>query len=323
MVERIDLVRNDPLRWQRLDNLRDRPVLIPPAGHIAPKGVVSHRIGSGCPLALANPPGVLQVEDRLDAGRTIIAERNREGPRRSNREQMRVTKAVSANAFANRRRQTPGETTLQIALRLEPGEGALFSGQLDGGRVRRIPQPPGDRRGHGSGCLRVIFEPEHDQCIAQAAIAKFWRDKNDFVDLPTAWEDRAFLVDPTYPVPKDIRDANGVVLVRAGEAFNPLHRVPMTKTVIVFKGTDVRQVKRVADLARQIRREGRGVVLITTHVDRDKGWRSLEALETDLQGPVFILPPTLAARFQLRRVPSVIEARGERLWIREIGMGAS
>ena len=157
----------------------------------------------------------------------------------------------------------------------------------------------------------------------EAAIAKFWRDKNDFVDLPTARESHTFTVDPTYPVPKAVRDANGHELVRAGEVFNPLHRVPMTKTVIVFRGTDARQLKRVADLARQIRREGRGVVLITTHVDRDKGWRSLEALETDLQGPVFILPPTLAARFQLRRVPSVIEARGERLWIREIGMGAS
>lgn len=157
----------------------------------------------------------------------------------------------------------------------------------------------------------------------EAAIDRYWRDKSDYIELPDASADREFEVDPSIRVTEDIRDPEGNLLIYAGERFNPLELVPLSKTIIVFRGTDPRQVEKAGQLARAVREDGRGVILLTTTVDPSLGWGGLNTMETDLQGPVYLLQQNLAERFQLAHVPSTVEARGTRLLVREYGLGSN
>lgn len=154
----------------------------------------------------------------------------------------------------------------------------------------------------------------------QASIDRFWRTKTDFIDLPDAKEDQEFEVDPTVRVTDDIKDADGNVLVHAGEAFNPLDVLPLSKTIVVFRGTDPDQIAMANEVASRVRSEGRGVILLTTTVDTENGWKSVNGMETDLRGPVYLLQSNLAERFRLRHVPSTVTSRGNRLVVNEMAV---
>ena len=151
----------------------------------------------------------------------------------------------------------------------------------------------------------------------QEAIDGFWRTGHRFLDLPDAPEDAEFAVDPTVRITENITDENGRVLVAAGERYNPLDILPMTKTVVVFRGTDARHRAKAAEIAAEVRGEGRGVILLTTVVDTEAGWDSLSAMETALQGPVYLLMPNVAERFHLRHAPSTVSAQGRHLVVQE------
>jgi len=151
----------------------------------------------------------------------------------------------------------------------------------------------------------------------QVAIDDFWRNKSDFIDLPVAEENREFEIDPSVRVTQDIQDADGKVLVYAGETFNPLDYIPLTKTVVVFRGTDPAQLAYATEIAGQVRAEGRGVILLTTTVDTSQGWNSIHGMEQDLRSPVYLLQADLAQRFQLQHVPSTVNSRGNRLVVNE------
>jgi conjugal transfer pilus assembly protein TraW len=153
----------------------------------------------------------------------------------------------------------------------------------------------------------------------QAAIDGFWKSsRGTFVDLPDARESRAFIVDPTVRVTEDIEDAEGQRLVSAGETFNPLDWVRLTKTLIVFRGTDPEHVAIAAHVARAARQAGRPVTLLTTRVDVERGWSHLSQLERDLAGAVYVLPASLAERFQLAHVPATVVSQGRHLLVTEL-----
>lgn len=154
----------------------------------------------------------------------------------------------------------------------------------------------------------------------QAAIDQFWRKKAGFVHLPDADEDREFSVDPSVRITEDIRDADGKVLLHAGDILNPLDLLPLSKTVVVFNGTDRHQLEIAAGIADRVRDGGRGVILLTTTVDVERGWDSVHGMEQDLSGPVYLLQANLAERFQLRRVPSTVTSRGNRLVVTEFAV---
>lgn len=156
----------------------------------------------------------------------------------------------------------------------------------------------------------------------QEAIDGFWRSGHNFLDLPDAPEDTQFAVDPTVRITENITDENGRVLVAAGERYNPLDILPMTKTVVVFRGTDARHRAKAAEIAAEVRKEGRGVILLTTVVDTAAGWDSLSEMETAVQGPVYLLMPNVAERFHLRHAPATVSAQGRRLVVKEWALPA-
>jgi conjugal transfer pilus assembly protein TraW len=49
---------------------------------------------------------------------------------------------------------------------------------------------------------------------------------------------RIFEFDPTVPITRDLRDHQGRIFVRRGEAFNPLDRVKMTKNLLFIDGDE-------------------------------------------------------------------------------------
>jgi conjugal transfer pilus assembly protein TraW len=156
----------------------------------------------------------------------------------------------------------------------------------------------------------------------QAAIEGFWK-KRKMLDLPIATADRQFEIDPSVRVTQDILNDVGEVLVAAGTVLNPLDIVPLSKTVYVFDGTDARQIAFVAALAEKNKRAGRGVILIATKIDVNKGGEALFQLETTFSRPVYLLQDDVATRFRLERVPSVVVGKGNRLVVNEYAIKES
>lgn len=154
----------------------------------------------------------------------------------------------------------------------------------------------------------------------RAAIDRFWSRPRNFVELPDAPAAREFLVDPSVRVTEDLEDADGTVLVHAGETFNPLDWVPLSKTIIVFRGTDARHVKAAAEAARRARTDGRGVILLTTAVDTTRGWEHLNDMERELVGAVYLMPASLVERFHLTHIPATIASRGKQLLVKELAV---
>jgi conjugal transfer pilus assembly protein TraW len=112
------------------------------------------------------------------------------------------------------------------------------------------------------------------------------------------------------------------VLIAAGETFNPLAWVPLSKVIVAFRGTDPRQRAQVAQIVKDAKAHGRGVILLTSEVPGHDGWGFLSDLEQQLAGAVYVLPPQLVDRFHLRHLPSTVSAQGRRLIVTEWGVGA-
>lgn len=158
----------------------------------------------------------------------------------------------------------------------------------------------------------------------EAAMRDFWTRRQDqFVTLPDSRERQEFLVDPSVRVTEDLEDAEGSLLVAAGHTFNPLAWAPLSKTIVVFRGTDTKQVATAATLARKARAGGRGVILLTTDVHTDRGWEHLSELERTLAGAVYVLPHALVERFHLRRIPATVASRGQQLLVTEVPVGGT
>jgi conjugal transfer pilus assembly protein TraW len=161
------------------------------------------------------------------------------------------------------------------------------------------------------------------QAKKDAAVAKFWSRHHDFVQLPEARTRREFLVDPSVEATQDLLDADGDVLVRAGDRWNPLNWMVLSKTIIVFRGTDPRQVARAKAAARSAQTNGRGVILLTTDVDIARGWQHLDELEDALAGTVYVLPGSLVERFHLKAIPATIVSHDKQLLVTELPIGGA
>jgi conjugal transfer pilus assembly protein TraW len=152
----------------------------------------------------------------------------------------------------------------------------------------------------------------------QAAIDNFWKRPREFVDLPDTTTARSFLVDPRVRVTEDIEDADGNVLMHAGDTLNPLDWVPFEKTVVVFRGTDPRHVRAALAAAKEARKAGRSVILMTTDVDTTRGWQHLDELEDELRGEVYLMPQNLVEPFHLAHIPATVDVSGKQLQVKEL-----
>jgi conjugal transfer pilus assembly protein TraW len=171
---------------------------------------------------------------------------------------------------------------------------------------------------------RDLLEEIHANVMAydwdgakKRALERFFA-RQTWVELPAATEARRRAVDPSFEVTRDVVLPDGLVLANIGQRINPLDRMPFDQRVIVFDGSDPRQVRAVKALAGPI--ADRPTTYITTTVDRAKGMADIERLTTELGAHVTILTRQLADTLHLERVPSVVTAEGNRLIVEELAV---
>lgn len=99
----------------------------------------------------------------------------------------------------------------------------------------------------------------------EEALNRFWeRQQDHYVSLPLAQESTERIVDPSIVLNRDVYGADGSVVFKAGQKFNPFDRMPFTKTVIVFNASMPKEVEAVAKLVKEEQSQNRNVLLLVT-----------------------------------------------------------
>lgn len=155
------------------------------------------------------------------------------------------------------------------------------------------------------------------------AIARYWSNQK-YEDFERAEVSRTFEIDPTVIVTADIKDADGVLIRKAGERINPLEIRPFSKEVIFFDATDIEQRARVQTYVKNRDSTARGFIdriYISSKFDSEKGWDGYKELTDWLDAPLYQLQPGLAERFGVVRLPSVVTADNSRkvFVVKELG----
>lgn len=149
------------------------------------------------------------------------------------------------------------------------------------------------------------------------AIQRVWSNQK-FIELPKAVRDRTKLVDPTIVISRDIRDAEGNVLVAEGTRINPLALKEFNQALVVFDPNDGEQLRLVDGIQKELSKRYQRVTLIVTRIDVSNGWQSYKSITDRYNAPVYKLTPDIYSRFELEHVPSVVTSAGEHFRIQEI-----
>lgn len=149
-----------------------------------------------------------------------------------------------------------------------------------------------------------------------AALARYW-ERTTFATLPTATvpRERRLALTVTAITPIDLPD--GTRLIEAGATINPLEVMPFRQRLFVFDARDPRQVAAVARRGQVSRASGQVPLYLASQLDRDAGWAGFRAVQEVLGEPLYRLTPEVQARFQIERVPAVVEACEGTLVVRE------
>jgi len=126
--------------------------------------------------------------------------------------------------------------------------------------------------------------------------------------LPRTSSDRRFTVDLSYTLDHDIKDSRGNLLYPQGFTFNPLQYAGLSGGLVVIDGGDPEQVKWFQ--ASPYFQNHRAILLLSG------GYAA--TLKQELQRPVYYLTHDIAARLQLKAVPSVVVEQGNTLTVREV-----
>lgn len=152
---------------------------------------------------------------------------------------------------------------------------------------------------------------------AEEAVQRFWKGVA-FEDLPVAKENRTRTVDPSVVVAEDIVLANGRVLARKGDVINPADSMPFHALLIVIDGTRPEQVAFAREQV--LAHDNQEVWVVTTRVDRERGWEQLGEQIEGIGRMVFLMMPGMIERFGLEAVPSTVEGDQRMLVVKEYAL---
>ncbi|WP_342450224.1 TrbC family F-type conjugative pilus assembly protein [Thiorhodococcus minor] len=142
----------------------------------------------------------------------------------------------------------------------------------------------------------------------EAALARYW-EQATFAELPVADRPHERRLDLTLVAQADVTLPDGSTVIQAGEHVDPLEILPFRQRLFVFDATDPRQVAEVARRGAASRTEGRLPLYLATRLDRAAGWDGYRAVQAALHDPLYLLTPDVQHRFQIERVPAVVESR--------------
>lgn len=150
---------------------------------------------------------------------------------------------------------------------------------------------------------------------AEAALARFWRQA-PAITLPPAQTTTTRRFRPEVRTSSDLRDDRGRRLLPTGSLINPLQSLPLTARILVLDAQDPHEIA----WARTQRDPNRATIHLLANPDREGGWDGWQALQRQLDAPPFLLDRQLAERLRVRATPSLIEADGVELVVREIAL---
>lgn len=137
----------------------------------------------------------------------------------------------------------------------------------------------------------------------KAAIDNFWR-KKEFHHLPKAQEDDEWFIDPTIKVTKDIVNPRGDQLAYEGQVLNPLNHATTNLVIYAFDAKDMDQLNWVL---KKLKEPQPGqVMLMTSRLDKERGWEHLDAIRGTFKQDVYLLPEEIVSKFQLSALPARI-----------------
>ena len=127
-----------------------------------------------------------------------------------------------------------------------------------------------------------------------------------------------WLMDPSFVVPVDIRNAHGQVLLAAGSRWNPLKHVHWTHTLIFFDGDNPQQVAWAIALDQQLQGNDR---LILVNGSLQETARQFTKQQT-LKKPhlYFDQGGRLTQRLQITQTPATVTQVGEWLEVTEVAV---
>ena len=130
--------------------------------------------------------------------------------------------------------------------------------------------------------------------------------------LSRAASDRLFTVDLIHTLENDIKDGHGNLLYPKGFTFNPLQYAGLSGGLVVIDGSDPQQVEWFK--GSPYFQDHRAILLLSG------GYAA--QLKQELNRPVYYLTHDIAARLQLKAVPSVIIEQDSKLTVREVCLAA-
>ena len=144
--------------------------------------------------------------------------------------------------------------------------------------------------------LRESMEKKFEESYAEHSLVS--------LDVPSATEERVRYVDPSVKVRNPLYDHTGKMISPAG-IVNPLDHVSLSKSILILRED---QIKRALE---ETSKSGEKPVLILT--DGDIKRASSLAGQT-----VYKASPFMLRRFQIKKVPSLIEQQGKKLRVKEM-----
>ncbi|MBU0374126.1 type-F conjugative transfer system protein TraW, partial [Acinetobacter baumannii] len=128
-------------------------------------------------------------------------------------------------------------------------------------------------------------------------------------NISTVTVKKVRLFDPTMHLSNDIKTDEGVVVARAGTSVNPLDTVTMTKTLVLFKGSDPEQVQAVKKLTELYKNRITPILVDGSWFDLTRAWK--RQVYFDQYGYI-------SKRLQITSVPSIVRQNGKMLEISEV-----
>lgn len=129
-------------------------------------------------------------------------------------------------------------------------------------------------------------------------------------NLGKAREDRVFNIDPTYTLQFDIIDENGNIIYPKGFRFNPLDYISFNYQLVFFDGNSVKEIDWVK---KQDWFNNWNVIFVITKGD-------VVRAERILGKSVFMATPQMIEKFKVSKTPSILNAEGKKLVIKEVGI---
>lgn len=120
---------------------------------------------------------------------------------------------------------------------------------------------------------------------------------------------KTYYFDPSIVASKDVRDAEGKVVVAAGTKVNPLDYVGMNEWLVFFDGTDQRQVELAEALAKKFDWMVKPILTNGGPMDLMRKWKKRVYFD---QGG------SLVKKFGIQNVPAMVSQEGKVLRIDEL-----